>query len=197
MNQPPTNRRQDGSAGQPEPRARRIRLHEFQAQLAQRVQAAQNSTENSVSRLGAMAGDARCLFDLQQISEIMPVRPITKVPLTQDWYLGLSSIRGNLVGVVDFARFLGCAGTAIDAECRIIVFARALALPGGLLVPRVLGLRNPQQMTHDAAAGPDPAAGMAAWPWAMRHCRDAQSRPWTQIDLAALVQDPRFLHIGS
>ncbi|NMM37100.1 MAG: chemotaxis protein CheW [Glaciimonas sp.] len=182
------------SAGKPGPLARRVRLREFQTQLAQRVQAAQNSTESNVNQLGVMLGDTRCLFDLRQTSEIMPVRSITKVPLTQDWYLGLSSIRGNLMGVIDLPRFLGYAGTPIDAECRIIVLSRALSLHGGLLVPRVLGLHNPQQMTP--APEPDQVSELSPWHWARQRYRDAQSRYWTQIDVAALVQDSRFLQIG-
>lgn len=171
---------------------RRTRLHEFQAQLAQRVQAAQHSTESNLNQLGVMLGDMHCLFDLQQTSEIMPVRAITQVPLTQDWYLGLSSIRGNLVGVVDFSRFLGYPATTIDAESRIVVFSRGLSLHGGLLVSRVLGLRNPQQMTP--APESVQSAGLARW--ATQCYRDDQSRLWAQVDLAALVQDPDFLHIG-
>lgn len=182
---------QPWDSGKPELQARRTRLHEFQAQLVQRVQAAQNSTETRHSQLGVMVGDSHCLFDLQQTSEIMAVRSITRVPLTQDWYLGLSSIRGTLVGVIDFSRFLGQAGTAIDAGSRIVVFARGLALPGGLLVSRVLGLRDPQQMTPEAS-GPGPLA-----PWATQCYRDAQSLLWTRVDLAALVQDSRFLQIAS
>lgn len=191
MSQTPTQLLQDVS-GKPEPLARRARLREFQAQLAQRVQAAQNSTENNLNQLGVMLGDTHCLFDLQQTSEILPVRSITKVPLTLDWYLGLSSIRGNLVGVVDFPRFLGYAGTEIDTSCRIIVFSRALSLHGGLLVSRVLGLRNPQQMTSE----PDSKPASALSPWVTQCYRDDQSQLWMQIDLAALAQDPRFLQIG-
>ena len=179
--------------GTPEPLARRIRLHEFQAQLAQRVKIAQNSAERSITQLGVLIADTHCLFDLQQTSEIMPVHSITQVPLTQDWYLGLSSIRGNLVGVVDFARFSGHAVTAIDAECRIVVFSSGLSLHGGVLVSRVLGLRNAQQMTPACESVAE--SGLSRW--ATQHYRDDQSRLWTHIDLAALVQDSRFLQIGS
>lgn len=187
------HRMPDGSIDKPDPLACRARLHEFQAQLTQRVQAAQNSTTSSISQLGVMVGDTHYLFDLQQTSEIMPVRPITKVPLTQDWFLGLSSIRGNLVGVVDFPRFLGYVGTEMDAACRIIVFSRGLSLHGGLLVSRVLGLRNAQQMM------PVPESGQASElsPWVTQRYRDDQSRLWLRIDLAVLVQDSRFLQIGS
>ncbi len=182
------------SIGKTDPLARRTRLREFQTQLAQRVQAAQNSTESNANQLGVMLGNAHCLFDLQQTSEIMPVRSITKVPLTQDWYLGLSGVRGNLVGVIDFPRFLGYASTEIDAECRIIVLSSALSVHSGLLVPRVLGLRNPQRMTPEPeqkpALSPRPSACVK------QHFRDDQSQLWLQIDLAALVQDSRFLQIA-
>lgn len=190
MREPSTN-------GKPEPQARRIRLREFQAQLAQRVKIAQESTERSINHLGLMVGDIHCLFDLPHTSEIMPVHAITTVPLTQDWYLGLSNIRGNLVGVVDFSRFLGHPATLIDAECRIVVFSHALSLHGGLLVSRVLGLRNMQDMTPVAEPDTTSDSGSILSRWTTQHYRDAQSVCWMHIDLAALVQDPHFLHIGA
>ncbi|MEO8599785.1 MAG: chemotaxis protein CheW [bacterium] len=181
------------SLGKTDPLARRTRLREFQTQLAQRVQAAQNNTESNANQLGVMLGDAHCLLDLQQTSEIMPVRSITEVPLTQDWYRGLSSVRGNLVGVIDFPRFLGYASTETDAECRIIVLSSALSLHCGLLVPRVLGLRNPQLMMPE----PDQESALSPWPCVKQRFRDDQSQLWLQIDLAALVQDSRFLQIST
>ena len=64
------------------------------------------------------------------------------VPLTQPWYLGLSNIRGNLVGVIDLARYLGLGDTAIGPDSRIVTFAGALGFNCGLLVARVYGLRH-------------------------------------------------------
>lgn len=169
---------------------RRTRLREFQTQLADRMQAARDSTQTRANHLGVMIGDMHCLLDLQEASEIISVSAITAVPLTQDWYLGLSNIRGNLFSVIDFARFQGQAPTAITADCRIIAFAPALSFNSALLVSRVLGLRNVAEMTPEASGTPERASWIA-----QRYC-DAESQLWTQLKLSLIVQDPRFLHVG-
>lgn len=171
---------------------RRTRLREFQTQLADRMQAARDSTQTRANHLGVMIGDMHCLLDLQEASEIISVGAITAVPLTQDWYLGLSNIRGNLFSVIDFARFRGQAPTAITADCRIIAFAPALSFNSALLVSRVFGLRNIAEMRPEASDAAPPER--TAW-IAQRYC-DAESQVWTQLKLSLIVQDPRFLHVG-
>lgn len=169
---------------------RRTRLREFQSQLLERMQAARSGAETGVSRLGVMIGAMPCLLDLQQAGEIVAVDAITKVPLTQDWYLGLANIRGNLISVVDLARFQGFEPTVIDKGSRIVAFAAALSFNSALLVSRVMGLRNVGEMQPR----PEPAAD--AVPWAAQQYVDGESRIWTQLDLSLIVQDPRFLHVG-
>ena len=104
---------------------------------------------------------------------------ITVVPLTQPWYLGLANIRGNLISVIDLARYQLGAETAVSSESRIITFANGLGFNCGLLVSRVYGLRH--------------AAGMEA---SGDRLRDADTNEWTSLDLAALVRDTKFLHVG-
>ncbi|MES2934293.1 MAG: chemotaxis protein CheW [Pseudomonadota bacterium] len=177
-------------ARRPDNAARRTRLREFQNQLLERMQAARSGTDTRVSQLGVMVGQTRWLLDLQEASEIVSVGTITKVPLTHDWYLGLSNVRGNLISVIDFARFQGLAPTPIEQECRIVAFAPALSFNCGLLVSRVMGLRNIAEMA------PGTSAQEAATPWSAQCYQDRESKLWTQLDLSLIVQDPRFLHIG-
>lgn len=177
-------------AHKPDRAARRTRLREFQAQLLERMQQARTGTDTRINQLGVMVGQKHCLLDLQQVSEIMSVGVITKVPLTQDWYLGLSNMRGNLISVIDLSRFQGLAAAPIEQESRIVAFAPSLSFNCGLLVSRVLGLRNLAEMDADAG----PAEGSS--PWSTQNYRDRESEVWTQLDLSLMVQDPRFLHIG-
>lgn len=172
-----------------EPGARRTRLREFQSRLLERMQAVRSGSDSGVSRLGVMLGDSRWLLDLQEAGEIVSVGSITSVPLTQDWYLGLANIRGNLTSVIDFARFQGLAPSAIDKESRIVAFAPALSFNSALLVSRVLGLRNVADMELRAAEAGAP-------PWSGQQYIDRDAQVWTQLDLSLLVQDSRFLHVG-
>lgn len=168
---------------------RRSRLRRYQAQLLERMHAAQSGTLAAGRQLGVQLGDVRCLLDLTQVSEIVPLQPLTPVPLTHDWYLGLANIRGNLTGVVDLARYCGEPAVAAGGECRIVTFAPALGLQGGLLVSRVLGLRDVEAMQRDAV---DPALS----PWCAQQYTDQEGQRWTRLDLALLVHEDRFLQVG-
>lgn len=168
---------------------RRSRLRRYQAQLLERMHAAQSGTVAAGRQLGVQLGDVRCLLDLTQVSEIVPLQPLTPVPLTHDWYLGLANIRGNLTGVVDLARYCGEAPVAPTGDCRIVTFAPALGLQGALLASRVLGLRNVETMRADAI---DPALS----PWCAQQYTDPDGQRWTRLDLALLVHEERFLQIG-
>ena len=175
--------------GKPDTAARRTRLREFQTQLVERMQAARAGADTRVSRLGVMIGQRRWLLSLQEAGEILSVGAITKVPLTHGWYLGLLNVRGNLISVIDFAQFLGQASTVQDKESRIVAFAPGLAFNCGLLVNRVLGLRNVAEMEKSMA-------GEGAAQWSSHRYVDRESQEWIELDLSLVVQDPQFLHVG-
>ena len=163
----------------PDAAGRRTRLRQYQVQLLERMQAAKTNTGARVHQLGVLIGNERYLLDLTQTGEIMPMSPITVVPLTQPWYLGLANIRGNLVGIIDFARYVDANQTAMAPDSRVITFSNGLGFNCGLLVSRVFGLRQAAEMQASGA-----------------RLRDADAQEWTPLDLAALVADPRFLHVG-
>jgi len=165
--------------GRPDAAERRSRLRQYQVQLLARMQAARTNTGARVNQLGVAMGDERYLLDLTTAGEIVSVVPVTAVPLTQAWYLGLANIRGSLVGVVDLARYLGLGETPVGAEARYVTFAPGLGMNCALLVSRVYGLRHAAEMTPEAAS-----------------LRDGDGQVWTPLDLAALVRDERFLQVG-
>ena len=164
---------------QPDSAGRRTRLRQYQVQLLERMQAARSNSGARINQLGVTIGAERYLLDLTQAGEIVPVPSITVVPLTQPWYLGLANIRGNLIGIVDLARYLGGDATSTSSESRIVTFAGGLGFNCGLLVARVHGLRHAGDM---AVTG--------------ERLRDADNNEWIPLDLAALVGDTRFLHVG-
>lgn len=174
----------------PDKGTRRTRLREFQAQLVERMQAVRSGSTGHVAQLGVMIGQTRWLLNLQEAGEIVSVGTITQVPLTQDWFLGLTNIRGNLISVVDFARFQGMAPTPIEKESRIVAFASGLSFNCGLLVSRVMGLRNLSEMQ------PHVTDEQPASPWVTQRYLDRESQIWTELNLSLMVQDQKFLHIG-
>jgi len=158
---------------------RRARLRQYQIELIERMQAARAGSAASVQQLGVLVGATRTLIALTEAGEIAPLAALTRVPLTQPWYLGLANIRGNLVGVIDLARYLGEGASAPGPDSRLVTFAGALGFNCALLVARVYGLRDGQNMT---------AAGALLV--------DADGCDWRALDLAALVREERFLHVA-
>ncbi len=175
----------------PDTVGRRTRLREFQAQLVERMQAARSGVDARVNQLGVMIGRTRWLLNLQEAGEIVSVGTITQVPLTQDWFLGLTNIRGNLISVVDFARFQGHAPTPVDKDSRIVAFAPGLTFNSGLLVSRVMGLRNVAEMKMQSDTPPGEGGA-----WVAQRYVDSESQIWTELNLSLVVQDPQFLHVG-
>lgn len=170
-------------------------MRDFQTRLVERMQAARGGSDVRASQLGVLIGDTRWLFDLQQAGEIVAASSITKVPLTQPWFLGLANIRGNLISVVDFAQFQGGPASAIDKEARIIAFAPSLSFNAGLLVSKVLGLRNIADM-EQYSDGQDSTTGVEASGGLAPRYIDGDHQIWHLLDLAAVSQDPAFLHVG-
>src|SRR6478672_2338188 len=127
-------------------RAARLDLRSFQQELATRL-AAKTTAQVESSRLGVECHGERWLVRLSDAGEVIAVPPIVPVPLTHPWFLGLANIRGNLYSVIDFPAFLGREPVALGNLARLILFnSRNGEQNAGIVVQRVLGLRNLAQM---------------------------------------------------
>jgi twitching motility protein PilI len=171
--------------------ARQISLREFQQSLAQRLREAHAASEQS-SRLGVQAGDSYWLLKLDETDEVLPLPDISPVPLTRPWYLGLANIRGVMSNVVDFGAFLGDETTPRTPDCRLVLVADRFQSYSGLLISRMMGLRNVQNL--EALEAP---AGSEARPWLGAAYRDPEGRLWNELNVAALVANENFLNVGA
>ncbi len=173
-------------------RAAKLDLRQVQQELATRL-ASKTAAQVESARLGVACAGEQWLVRLADAAEVLAVPPITTVPLTKPWFSGVANIRGNLYAVVDFARFMGVETTAAAAgnpNARLLLLGpRAGDLRAGIVVERVLGLRNLGEL-----APASPAANAPSWHgprWS-----DASGTEWQEIDLAQLAQDPAFLTVG-
>jgi len=173
-------------------RAGKLDLRVFQQELAARL-ASKTAAQVESSRLGLAAAGQQWLIRLADTGEVVAMPPIAMVPLTKPWFLGLANIRGNLYSVVDFAGFLGrqvVAPHAAGGNSRLVLLGqRAGDLRAGIVVPRVMGLRNLAEL---APAVPPPYAPA----WYGQRWIDADGAAWQEIDLAGLARDPEFLQVG-
>jgi twitching motility protein PilI len=169
--------------------ARRTGLREFQMGVAERLRTA--STRAALaSRLGFQVGADNWFVALHQVSEVIPVPASVPVPLTRPWFRGVANVRGNLYGMVDFSAFQGGEPIGPGTERRVVLISERLVGGAGLLVSRMLGLRNPEQF--EAAERPANAP-----PWLAGVYTDAGGTRWLELDLPALAREQRFLEVGA
>jgi twitching motility protein PilI len=169
--------------------ARAVRLRDFSEQIAARLQAAP-APQAAPARLAVRIGEQACLLDMASAGEIVATPPISPVPWTRPWFLGLANIRGRLVGVIDLSTLGGGMPIAAEQGLQLVVCSEALKLNLALLITRAFGLRNPRELQP---LGPvnDPAR-----PWERDAYLDANGTRLVDIDLQALVAFEDFLHIG-
>ena len=170
-------------------------LRELQTRLAERLQAAQTEAPR-VSWLAVESGGRGLLFPLGGAGEIFSLPTVLPVPHTVPWFVGVTSLRGSLHGVVDLAAFLGLraprsAGEPLREGSHLLALNQTLGSHCALLVDRLAGLRGEQHLNAtDTDAAERPSFAGALW-------RDDNGRPWQEIDLAALAAHPQFLAIAT
>jgi len=171
-------------------RAAKLDLRSFQRELASRL-ATKTAAQVESSRLGLACGGDRWLMRLADAGEVVAIPDIVPVPLTKPWYMGIANIRGNLYSVIDFARYLGRESEAsAQSHARLVLFGpRTGEMNAGLVVPRVLGLRNVAELAPAAPPQDAPA-------WYAQRWMDGDGNAWQEIDLSILAQDPAFLTVG-
>ena len=169
--------------------ARRTGLREFQLSVAERLRTA--STRAALaSKLGFQVGSDNWFVALHEVSEVVPVPPMVPVPRTHSWFRGVANVRGTLHSIVDFSAYQGRDPTPPGMERRVILVSERLVPGAGLLVSRMLGLRNPEQFNPAAKPANAPA-------WVAGAFTDAGGTRWLELDLPALTREQRFLEVGA
>jgi len=171
--------------------ARKTSLREFQQNVAQRIRDLA-SQKTMASKLGFQVGAENWLVTLTDVSEVIPVPKTIVVPMTLPWFRGVANIRGKLYSVVDFAAFQGESVIGPGMERRVILISDRLIEGSGLMVSRMLGLRNPEHFSAEPMQGIE-----SERPWIKAKYRDSAGALWHELDVAALVGNMQFLEVGS
>jgi len=164
--------------------ARRFSLREFQQNVLNRIQVQTSGGAASlVSTLGVQIGGQNWLVQMGDIAEVLPLPTLVTVPLTRPWFLGVANIRGNLYSITDLSAFSGMGETVRGGSNRVLLLAEKYHFNAGLLVPRVIGLR-------DSSVWKETALGMET-------CLcDEQGQLWRRLDIPDLLRRTEFLQIG-
>ena len=169
--------------------ARKISLREFQQRVAERIRDLA-TRRDFASRLGFQVGTENWLVNLTDVSEVIPVPKFVPVPKTQSWFKGVANVRGKLHSVVDFCAFQGGDAIGNANERRVVLINERIIEGSGLLVTRMLGLRNPESFERAEHVEPDR-------PWLTAKLTDANGAVWLELNLVALAHHVRFLEVGT
>jgi twitching motility protein PilI len=168
--------------------ARKTSLREFQMNFAQRLRDL-STKKTSSSKLGFQVGSENWFVDLADVSEVIPVPNLVTVPLTQDWFKGISNIRGKLYSIADFSQFQGSSATPINVERRVVLIHEKLIEGSGLMVSRMMGLRNPELFSLESN-------GVEGKSWVRATFLDAAGARWHELDVVALTKNAKFLEVS-
>lgn len=91
--------------------------------------------------IGYRVGRHWLISSIAEVNEILTLPPMTPVPGTRPWLLGVANVRGNLAAIVDLKQFLEGDRTMVSDRSRVLLARQ----PGGfvgLLIDEVAGQRN-------------------------------------------------------
>lgn len=164
--------------------AKRFSLREFQQNVLNRIQVqATGGAASRASTLGVQFGGQNWLVQMNDIAEVLPLPTLTTVPLTKPWFLGVANVRGKLYSVTDLPAFSGLGETVRGQSNRVLLLSDRFAFNAGLLVPRVMGLRD--------------SAGWTETVLGVETClADEKGQVWRNLDIPALLQRADFLQIA-
>jgi len=164
-----------------------LKLREFQEYLAKRLNSAARG-EISSALLGVQSGAHNWLLKLDEAGEVLPMPPLSPVPLTHPWFAGMANIRGNLYSVIDFAAFRGEDPTPRNSHSRLVLLGAKFGVNSAILVHRMLGLRPGETFSATGERGDRE--------WIPSILADTEGKRWQQLDVPALLADPKFMQIG-
>lgn len=136
-------------------------------------------------------GDETFVSPLAQVTEILPMSEMTRLPLAQPWVLGVVNRRGELTPVYDFLGLIGRGRVVTDGRARLIV-ARLGSWSLALVVSESLGLRHFQvdarrTFNEPAAELKDCVLEEVVEPW----------RTWKILDLQRLLHGEAVLAVSA
>ena len=142
--------------------------------------------------LAVCVGQWRLMFAMDEVTEIISLPRITRVPGMQPWLLGIANLRGNVIAVIDLQAFLGDKPASFMAGSRLLL-VHSGEWRYGFVVDEIIGMRHfgPEQERNDLATV---ASGLQ--PYLTRIFVSEQTQ-WLVFDVGRLLNDPRFLQATS
>jgi twitching motility protein PilI len=137
--------------------------------------------------VGYRVGSHRLASGFDEVVEILPMPPVTPVPGSQPWMLGVANIRGNLLPIVDLRQFLEGDRTVLHEGQRVLIVRQ----DGGDVAVTIDELFGQRSFTDEQKIETE---GLADGRYA--HFIDRAYRlgehPWAVFSLSLLTRTPEF-----
>ena len=136
-------------------------------------------------------GDMQMVAPMNEVSEILDMPELTRIPNAKPWVLGIANVRGNLLPVMDLSGYLFGKSTRTHKRSRLLVVNHE-SINSGLLVDEVYGMRhfekenwNKKLPTHDKVLKPY-----------VDRCYKDEERTWLVFSIHKLAESPSFHQSG-
>jgi twitching motility protein PilI len=137
--------------------------------------------------IGYRIGRHWLISSIAEVNEILTLPPMTSVPGTKPWLLGVANVRGNLAAIVDLKLFLEGDRTMVSERSRVLLARQPGGLVG-LLIDEVAGQRN---LTDENQALDEVEDDPRYRPF-VRARFAVDGRTWGVFSMAALTRLPEF-----
>jgi len=139
--------------------------------------------------IASQLGNENFFIPLNIIVEILREPLITQIPGMQDWLLGITHLRGELLVVSDVHDFLTKRDKALWDKMRILVIRHEGDLYG-VLVDFIFGLMHfsSEQYTEKVTA----VVASEYQPFVKGQLQESNGRVWPLLDLRGIIAMPAF-----
>jgi purine-binding chemotaxis protein CheW len=108
--------------------------------LARRPSEQEQPSENLLPVTEFLLAHERYALEFRFIREICPLKELTPLPRTPPFVLGIMNLRGQILSVIDFRRYVGLPDKGITEMNRVLIL-KSGDLEFGILADAILGMR--------------------------------------------------------
>lgn len=143
------------------------------------------------SGIGFRLAEQWLLAPLADVTELLTLPPMTRVPGAKGWVLGIANVRGNLLPIMDLNGFLYGRRTVVGKRSRVLVMNHR-GVFAGLLVEEVAGLRH---FAADSRLSATPESDVETLPYLERGF-ELDGRAWPVFSVRTLGESPLFMQVA-
>lgn len=143
------------------------------------------------SGIGFRLGEQWMLAPLDEVTELLTLPSLTRVPGAKAWVLGIANVRGNLLPIMDLNGYLFGRRTVVGKRSRVLVINHR-GVFAGLLVDDVTGLRH---FEADSRLTERPDSDLETQPYLERGF-ELDGRAWPVFSMRKLAESPLFMQVA-